>query len=310
MTGWTADQLPDLDGRRAVVTGANSGLGLEVSRELARAGARVILACRDTERGEQVRTSILEGQPQADVAVERLDLASLASVRRFAAWMQDGTDGVDLLVNNAGVMAPPLRRTEDGFELQFGTNHLGHFALTGLLLPLLTSRLGARVVTVSSLAHRSGRLRFDDLNAERAYSPWAAYGQSKLANLLFVLELQRRLTVAGSPVLSVGAHPGFAATKLLTRAGNQWGSTAARLLDLVWTNVLTQSAAAGALPLLYAATMPDVRGGEYFGPSWLRETRGAPKRAYIARHAQDPEAAARLWEESERLTGVTFPFRR
>jgi NAD(P)-dependent dehydrogenase (short-subunit alcohol dehydrogenase family) len=287
---WTASDLPDLDGRTAIVTGANSGIGLVAARELARAGARVVLAVRSTEKGRAAAASI-----QGTVDVRALDLADLASVRAFAA----GVDGnVDLLINNAGVMAVPEARTKDGFELQIGTNHLGPFALTNLLLPQVTGR----VVTVSSGAHRMGKIRLDDLNWERGgYQRWPAYGQSKLANLLFTLELQRRLTESGSDVRAVAAHPGYAATNLQQHTGSFLQN------GLMWVanRVVAQSDEMGALPTLYAATQ-DVPPAGYVGPDSWKEQRGHPTLVGRTSAASDEDTARRLWTLSEELTGVAF----
>ena len=283
-----------------MVTGANSGLGLSTARELARAGARVVLACRNLEKGEAARREIEAAAPGAPLELEQLDLSSLDSVRAFADRF---SGGLDLLINNAGVMAPPRGRTADGFELQFGTNHLGHFALTGLLLRTLEGRSGARVVTVSSTAHRMGRINFDDLHGERRYRRWRAYGQSKLANLIFALELDRRLRGAGSTISSLAAHPGYAATNLQ--------SASAPVLDravMVLTNLLiAQDAEVGALSLLYAATQPGLEGGTYVGPDGRGEQRGHPQpEAVPARAALDETVAAQLWAVSEEATGVHF----
>jgi NAD(P)-dependent dehydrogenase (short-subunit alcohol dehydrogenase family) len=285
---WTAAEIPDLRGSTAIVTGANSGIGRVAASELARAGAAVTLAVRDTAKGDAAARTMA-----GDVTVRRLDLADLASVRSFA---DAATGTVDLLLDNAGVMATPLRRTVDGFELQIGTNHLGHFALTNLLLPQLTGR----VVVVSSELHRNGRVDLADLNWEhRPYKKWAAYAQSKLANLLFVLELERRLTAAGSAVRTVAAHPGYAATNLQGHTGN-WlsdlvGGAAARLF--------AQSDTMGALPTLFAATA-ELPGGSYVGPDGFRNLRGHPAINRPAPQALDATAARRLWELSEELTGV------
>lgn len=289
--GWSAEDIPDQSGRRIVVTGANSGLGRVTATELARHGAAVTLAVRDEAKGREAAA----GMP-GSVEVRRLDLADLASVRAFAeAW--EGT--LDVLVDNAGVMLTPERRTKDGFELQFGTNHLGHFALTNLLLPKLTDR----VVVVSSAAHRMGRIDLDDPNWERRrYRSWGAYGQSKLANLLFVWELQRRLDEAGSPLRAVAAHPGYAATNLQTRMANPLANGVSALA----TRLLAQSAADGALPTLYAATQ-ELPGRTYIGPGGFMEQRGAPKVVGRAAAASDDGTARRLWELSERLTGIEFP---
>jgi len=288
---WTAADLPDLDGRTAVVTGANSGIGRAAARELARAGARVVLAVRDVVKGETAAAGMAGA-----VETRALDLADLASIRAFA----DGWEGdLDLLVNNAGIMAVPQGRTRDGFELQIGTNHLGHFALTNLLLPHVTGR----VVTVASGAHRMGKIELDDLNWERrSYNAWRAYGQSKLANLLFTLELENRLTAAGSPVRALAAHPGWAATNLQGRTQN-------RLQDLVMTlgnKVIAQDDEHGAWPTLYAATQ-DLPGGSYVGPDGFQEGRGHPTLVGRSAAASDPAAARALWAASEELTGVTFP---
>lgn len=303
MARWSMENAPDLSGRRAVVTGAASGLGEVTARELSRRGAEVVLAVRDRERGEAARARIHSRVPGARTQVRLLDLASLESVCRFAAEIEGE---LDLLVNNAGVMATPLRRTTDGFELQVGVNHLGHFALTGLLLPALLASPSARVVTVSSLAHRSGSIDLGDLDARNSYSPMRAYSSSKLANLLFALELQRRLAAAGAPAISVAAHPGLASTNLAQRSMSMRGIPFARQVNWIGTKVFTQSASRGALPVLFAATAPDVQGGEYYGPSWLGETRGAPRLAQMAPLAADATLAAMLWEKSEALTGVTF----
>src|SRR3954466_93092 len=288
---WTADDLPKLDGRTFVVTGANSGIGLVAARQLARAGARVVLAVRDTEKGEEAARSI-----KGNTEVRKLDLADLASVREFAeAW--DGP--IDVLVNNAGVMAIPESRTQDGFEMQIGTNHLGPFALTNLLLPSITDR----VVTVSSPAHRMGGLDLDDLNwHKRRYQRWRAYGQTKLSNLLFTLELQRRMTEAGSDLRAVAAHPGYASTNLQSHTGN-WLQNG---LMAVGNKLLAQSDEMGALPTLYAATQ-DIPGGGYVGPDGFQEQRGHPKLVGRSSAASDEESARRLWDLSEKLTGVSFP---
>ncbi|MGN6610024.1 MAG: oxidoreductase [Jatrophihabitans sp.] len=287
---WTAADIPDQSGRTIIVTGANSGLGEVTARELARAGASVILACRNVDKGAAAAAGM-----RGEVEVRALDLADLASVRRFAETVEHA----DVLVNNAGVMALPLKRTADGFEMQFGTNHLGHFALTGLLLPVLTDR----VVTVSSGAHRVGRIDLEDLNwQQRRYSRWGAYGQSKLANLLFAFELQRRLDLVHSPVRSLAAHPGYAATELQTRT-ESWQD---RIMAF-GNRYLAQSAEMGALGSLYAATAPDAEGGGYYGPAGLFEMRGAPHRVGTTKAARDVGVARALWSASERLTGVTFP---
>jgi NAD(P)-dependent dehydrogenase (short-subunit alcohol dehydrogenase family) len=299
---WTAADISDQHGRVAVVTGANSGIGFFAARELPRAGARVVVAVRNAEKGAEAARAIQAEVPGAEVEVGSLDLASLESIRGFAGWFEREHERLDLLINNAGVMAPPRRVTADGFELQFGTNHLGHFALTGLLLGRMEGREGARVVTVSSGAHRMGRVNFDDLQGERRYGRWSAYGQSKLANLLFAFELDRRLRAAGSTVRSVAAHPGYAATNLQSAAAPQPD----RFLMAITNRVLAQSAKMGALPLLYAAAYPALEGGTYVGPGGFFEQRGHPEQVEASKAAHDQEAARRLWEVSERLTGVTF----
>ena len=301
---WTASDIPDLEGRRAIVTGGNGGLGYRIALELARHGARTVIASRDTAKGEDAAGRIRGEVPTADVSVARLDLADLATVRAFAA--EQAGDGLDLLVNNAGVMALPRRATADGFEMQLGTNHLGHFALTGLLLPALLERPGARVVTMSSGAHQMGRIRFDDLQGERRYQRWMAYGQSKLANLLFAFELARRAALAGLDLTSVAAHPGYAATNLQLAGPQMDGSGLKETLARVGNRLFAQSDAQGALPALYAATMPDVTGGEYFGPDGIGGMRGAPTRAQTTKAARDPALARRLWTVSEELTGVSY----
>ena len=305
---WTADDLPDLTGRTAVVTGANSGIGFHAARELAAHGASVTLAVRDHARGDAAVAAILAQHPGSDVSRGDLDLADLASVRAFAAdWSAAHPEGLDLLVNNAGVMAIPRRLTADGFEMQFGTNHLGHFALTGLLLPALVARPRSRVVTVSSGAHRFGRMDFDDLMGERRYHPWRAYGQSKLANLLFTSELQRRLDASGVPVLAVAAHPGYAATNLQS-VGPSMSGRGWLLQPMEAANrVLAQSAEMGALPTLFAATAPGLPGGSYVGPDGFLEQRGHPRLVGRSAAARDRVSARRLWDVSQALTGVAYP---
>jgi NAD(P)-dependent dehydrogenase (short-subunit alcohol dehydrogenase family) len=288
------------------VTGANSGLGFETALALARSGACVVLACRDRARGGDALARIRGEVPDGDIRVDLLDLADLASVRKFASGFSAAHAGLDILVNNAGVMAIPRRETADGFEMQFGTNHLGHFALTGLLLDRLLARPGARVVTVSSTAARMGRIRFDDLQGSRHYGKWTAYGQSKLSNQLFALELDRRATELGMDLVSVAAHPGYAATNLQTVGPRMSGSAIAERLNGLSNTVFAQPAAAGALPSLYGATAPEVRGGQYFGPDRLFGQRGHPKPVPFVRAAMDSGTARRLWEVSEELTGVRF----
>jgi NAD(P)-dependent dehydrogenase (short-subunit alcohol dehydrogenase family) len=310
MPAWTADQIPGQGGRTAVVTGATSGLGLVTARELARAGADVVLAVRDVALGDAVAQEIRAAAPTASVSVTPLDLADLGSIRAFAAAFGERHPRLDLLVNNAGVMATPRRRTADGFELQLGTNHLGHFALTGLLLPQLLAGPEPRVVTVSSRAHRMGRIDPDDL-AELGdggrYGRWRAYGRSKLANLLFAFELQRRADVAGVPLLSVAAHPGLAATNLQLAGPRMEGSALRERAAALANRLFAQSAEAGALPILFAATTP-VPGGAFVGPDGPFEARGHPRLVGASAAARDPVAAARLWAASEELTQTRFVF--
>jgi NAD(P)-dependent dehydrogenase (short-subunit alcohol dehydrogenase family) len=302
---WTADQIPDQSGRVVVVTGANSGLGLVTARELARAGASVVLACRNTSKGEQAIAEVLAAVPGADVKLEALDLADLESVRDFAGRIGSEREHLDLLVNNAGIMAPPRRSTKDGFESQFGTNHLGHFALTGRLLGKLLAAEEPRVVTLSSGAHRMGTIKFDDLQREHHYNNWLAYGQSKLANLIFCFGLQRRASAAGTKLLSLAAHPGYSATNLQFA-----GPTAfyERAFMGIANKVYAQSAEMGALPTLYAATMPDIPGGSFIGPDGFMEGRGHPHIVTGAGKAYDEDTWRRLWEASEELTGVHYEF--
>lgn len=302
---WTAADPPRLDGRIAIVTGANSGIGLETARGLARRGARVVLACRDPARAETARREIAASATAPDLVESMLlDLASLASVRGFAEAFRRRHQALHVLVNNAGVMAIPASRTADGFEMQLGTNHLGPFALTGLLLDLLLATPGARIVTVSSSIHRIGRIRFDDLQSERSYGPWRAYAQSKLANLLFAFELQRRLEARGARTIAVAAHPGYADTRLQVvgpRARNAILMTGAVAIG---NRLFAQSAAMGALPSLHAASAEGVQGGDFFGPGGPLQMRGHPRRVNASPRARDEAIAARLWETSEALTGV------
>jgi NAD(P)-dependent dehydrogenase (short-subunit alcohol dehydrogenase family) len=303
---WTADQISDLSGKTAIVTGANSGLGYETALELAHHGADVVLACRSLEKAAATSESIRAAHPEAALESLPLDLADIASVRAFVEKFRSGHRDLHLLCNNAGVMALPLRRTADDFEMQFGTNHLGHFALTGLLLEPLLRTPGARIVTLSSTAHKFGRMNFDDLQSERSYQRWRAYGQSKLANLLFAYELERRLVARGSDTMSLACHPGWAATNLQL-AGPRMDESSWMERASEWANgVFGQSAAMGALPTLYAATSPDASGGDYIGPSDYFESWGYPKKVQSTSRSHDAEAARRLWELSESLTGVAF----
>ena len=312
---WTEADVPAQRGRTAVVTGANTGLGFETARVLAVRGARVVLACRDLGQAKEAAAQILSGSPRragvlpADVQAVRLDLASLASVQEAADEIGSAYGPIDLLINNAGVMMTPFRRTADGFELQLGANHLGHFALTGLLVGPMLGREGSRVVTVSSNGHKSGRIDFDDLGVGSGegiqrgrYRRMAAYYQSKLANLMFTYALARRLTAAQARTQALAAHPGKARTELI-RYLPGW----MRLEDAVIEQPFGQSAAMGALATLRAATDPAARGGEYYGPGGRGELRGYPRLVASSERARDVEAQQRLWRESERLTGVTYP---
>jgi NAD(P)-dependent dehydrogenase (short-subunit alcohol dehydrogenase family) len=310
---WTPDDLPDLTGLRCVVTGANSGLGFHTALELTRHGAQVVLACRDAARGDGALARIQAQVPGAAAQVRPLDLADLASVRRFAAGLTADDGRLDVLVNNAGVMAVPRRATADGFELQFGTNHLGHFALTGLLQPALLrgSVLGgpARVVTVSSMLHRRGRLNRDDLMGERSYRRWRAYGQAKLANLLFTYELQRRADRAGPALAALAAHPGYADTNLQQVAPSLSGGLRGRVesgFSALGNRLFAQPAAQGAWPSLRAAGDPEARGGEFYGPGGFAEQRGHPKVVTASAAARDEDDARWLWERSVELTAVTY----
>jgi NAD(P)-dependent dehydrogenase (short-subunit alcohol dehydrogenase family) len=309
---WTTADIPDQTGRTVLITGANAGIGFHQALELAATGATVLLASRDPERGRAAHQRILAAARMARVEVVTLDLADLDSVGRLADHILASDDGLDVLVNNAGVMGVPNRRTTaQGLELQFGTNHLGHFALTGRLLPALLARPASRVVTVSSTMHRLGRLDLDDPNSERGYRRWQAYNASKLANALFSLELDRRLRAAGAATVSVGAHPGYCRTGLQTpgpRLGGAGPVGAVSAGGVEWfTRLTAQPAAQGALPVLRAATDPEVAGGDYLGPDGFGGGRGWPIKAQYSKTAHDERLARRLWTVSEQLTGVSFP---
>ncbi|MBI2382539.1 MAG: SDR family NAD(P)-dependent oxidoreductase [Gammaproteobacteria bacterium] len=305
---WTAADMPSLAGKLAVVTGANSGLGYDTALELARRGAEVVLACRSRDKTEAAMREMRAAAPGAKLEFMALDLADLASVRGFADAFKARRKRLDLLCNNAGVMALPLTRTRDGFEMQIGTNHLGHFALTGLLLDRLQSTPGARIVNVASMAHRWTRgLDLDDLNFERRrYNKWDAYGKSKLANLVFTFELDRRLKKAGGKVLAVAAHPGYSATNLGFAGPAMEKSVLGKLFIEVGNALLAQPAAMGALPTLYAATADDMQCGDYVGPDGWRQMRGHPKKVGCRSLARDPELGTRLWGLSQTLTGVRY----
>lgn len=299
---WTAADVPDQAGRTAVITGANSGIGFEAARVLAEHSAAVVLACRDSGKARDAAARISAAAPQAAVTVVHLDLASLASIREAAEEIRARHDPLDLLINNAGLMMPPRGVTADGFELQIGTNHLGHFALTGLLLDRLLAQPGSRVVTVSSNGHRTGRINFDDLQSQRRYRRMTAYAQSKLANLMFTYELQRRLAAAGAATAALAAHPGTAFTELTRHMPGP-----VQYLNQSLGGAFTQSAQMGALPTLRAATDPAARGGQYYGPDGRFEFKGYPRSVKSTARSHDEQAQRRLWQESERLTGVTYP---
>jgi NAD(P)-dependent dehydrogenase (short-subunit alcohol dehydrogenase family) len=295
-SAWIAANIPDQNGKLFLVTGANSGIGYELTRGLAQVGASVVMACRDLDKGEGAAAEIRDEYPGADLRVMRLDLAGLASVRAFADAFRAAYDRLDALVNNAGVMATPYAQTADGFELQFGTNHLGHFALTGLLLDGLKATPGSRVVTVTSYAHWFGWINLRDLNAEKFYYRWIAYTQSKLANILFAYELNRRLARAGAATISLAAHPGSTVTQLQQHT---------RLFSFV-NGIIGQGPAMSALPILYAATRPELEGGEYTGPDGILGQRGYPHKARSSPGSHNEAAARRLWQVSEGLTGVEY----
>ena len=310
MSNWTAEDVPDQSGRTVVVTGANSGLGYHATRVLAERGATVVMACRSSERGESAAVDVRETVPDASLDVRECDLADLSSVEGFATGVLDDYDDLHVLCNNAGVMAIPRAETADGFEKQLGVNHLGHFALTGHLLQRLVETAGeTRVVTHASSAHEAGSIDFDDLQGEASYGKWTAYGQSKLANLLFAYELQRRLRRSGvTATKSVACHPGYADTNLQRRGPRVEGSTIKRYAMKVGNALLAQPAERGALPLLYAATAPDVDGGDYVGPGGLFTMRGSPETQQSNAASRDEATAERLWDVSADLTDVRYDF--
>ncbi len=301
---WSPADVPDQSGRVAIVTGANTGIGYETAAVLAGKGAHVVLAVRNMDKGNEAKSRITAQSPNAAVAVQELDLTSLDSIRKAADELRAAHPRIDLLINNAGVMYTDKATTKDGFELQFGTNHLGHFALTGQLLDNLLSVAGSRVVTVSSVGHRiRARIHFEDLQLENGYDRVVAYGQSKLANLLFTYELARRLKLKGAPTIATAAHPGAADTELLR---NMPGGIR-QVGQFVWSNFIAQNAAMGALPTLRAATDPGAQSAEYYGPGGFGEQRGAPKLVKSSAQSHDEDVQRRLWSVSEELTGVKFP---
>ena len=300
---WTAADVPDQSGRVAIITGANTGIGYEAAAVLADKGAHVVLAVRNLDKGKDAAARITGQSRNADVALQQLDLSSLDSVRAAADALNEAHERIDLLINNAGVMYTPKATTQDGFELQFGTNHLGHFALTGLLLDRMLPVRGSRVVTISSVGHRiRAGIHFEDLQSERSYNRVAAYGQAKLANLLFTYELQRRLAAKGAPTIAVAAHPGGSNTELVRNM-----PAPLRVATAALAPVIFQSAAMGALPTLRAATDPATQGGQYYGPDGFGEQRGHPKVVQSSKQSHDEQLQRRLWTVSEELTGVTYP---
>ena len=305
---WTAAEMPSQEGRRILITGANSGIGFHAALKLARKGAEVILACRDRQKGEIAHDRLHTEAPSTHTELAILDLASLDSVREFAAQELKKNRPLHVLINNAGVMAPPKRlQTKDGFEIQFGTNVLGHFALTGLLLPALERSEKPRVVTLASIAHKRGRLNFDDLQSTKSYSPMGSYQQSKLADLMFAFELDRRLRATSSPVMSIAAHPGVAHTKLFETGDHSAVQKTLRKVVSHAIGIILNTDAEGALPTLYAATATDAKSGGYYGPKGFQEMRGDEVvAAQVAPQARDEAAAARLWKICEELTGVSY----
>ena len=293
---WTAENIPELTGKVAIITGANSGIGFETARALACKDVTVILGCRDKDKGNAAVRQITQAYTDAKTEMMHLDLSDLASTRQFAEEFSSHYDRLDMLINNAGIMRPPSGKTADGFELQFGVNHLGHFALTGLLLSVITRTIKARVVTVSSGGERFGKIDFDNLNAEKGYDSGAAYGQSKLANLLFTYELQRCFESAGVDAIAVAAHPGWTVTNLQVH----W-----QMVQIL-NPLVGQKSEMGALPALYAATAPNVQGGDYFGPDGWLELRGYPTKVQSSDKSHDAAVAAKLWTVSEELTGIRY----
>lgn len=305
---WTIEKMGNLNGKVVIVTGANSGLGYYTTLAFARKGAEVIMAVRNLEKGKSAAKNIKASMNRADLKLMQLDLADLDSVKSFADNFKKEYKKLNILVNNAGLMALPESRTKQGFEMQFGVNHLGHFALTLLLADMLTKTENSRIVTVSSLAHKIGRINFSDLNWNSSYKKWAAYGQSKLANLLFTEELQRRLKESGKSSIAVSAHPGYAATNLQTKGAIMEGSKINKWFNEMANKIFAQSAEMGALPTLYAAVDPELNGAEFIGPDRLGGLKGNPTIAKVNGNKLDPEVARKLWEVSEELTGLKLEF--
>ena len=306
MSDWTEANIPDQTGRTILITGANSGIGFEAARALAQHGATVVMGCRNRSKADEAVSQIEATEPSGSVEILEMDLSDLDSVAAAAAEFRATNDRLDVLVNNAGLMATPNQRTSQGFEMQFGVNHLGHFALTGHLLDVLLATDKSRIVSISSQGHRGGKLDFDDLNSEKKYSAWQAYFQSKLANLVFTNELQRRLAAADADVIAVAAHPGVASTNLGHESAGGVLSTMMDKMRPVMDKLVTQSAAMGALPTLRAATDPDVVGGDYFGPGGFGEMKGHPKKVGMSSRARDEDSARRLWELSKDMTEVNY----
>lgn len=303
---FTADSVPDLKGKTALVTGANSGLGYELALVLARKNAHVIFASRDAGKGQKAVEALKQAVPGADIDLRLLDLSDLESVRAFCEALVASHKSLDFLFNNAGVMALPYRQTKQGFEMQLGTNHFGHFALTGRLLPLLKAAPAARLITTSSVMHKMGRVDFDNLDGLKSYNPWTAYAQSKLANLLFAYEVDRKLKASGSKVLSLASHPGMSYTNLVSVGPEMKGAVVEKNVSSFFVKLVAQTAAQGTLPGLYAAVATELKGGEYVGPDGLLEMKGYPVVVSSSKKSYEEDAARRLWEVSEQRTGVTF----
>jgi NAD(P)-dependent dehydrogenase (short-subunit alcohol dehydrogenase family) len=306
MTNWSADDIPDLEGKTVVITGANSGLGFEASKMFAENNAEVIMACRSIKRGKDAKEDIEEKIEEPNLEVKKLDLADLESVKNFAEEFKANHEQLDILCNNAGVMAIPREETEDGFEKQFGVNHLGHFALTSKLFPALESAENARIVTQSSGLHKKGEIDFDDLMHKEEYNPQQVYSDSKLANLLFAYELDRKIRREGLDIKSVGCHPGYAATSLQTRGAEKSGNKIKKFAMKAMNKVVAQSAHTGALPMMYAAVGKDIEGGDYTGPGGLMNMRGLPEKQESSEASYETSTAEKLWAVSEELTGIDF----